>query len=107
MGTQVAGIVFWEVLIQGVLAAFLAAIFGIPLSLYFQAHGIDLSSISGGTSMLGIAFDPIWYCEVTPSAVVIPVVAMLGLVILAAIYPGIKAAVISPSTARTSVSPCL
>lgn len=93
---QVTGVVFVEVMTQAVLAVLLALAVGVPVSLYFQAHGIDLSSIADDMSFGGVAIDPIWYCELNATALVLPIVSLFLMVAVAALYPGLKAAVISP-----------
>lgn len=95
----VAQVVFFEVMSQAVLAMGLAVLVGGGISIYFQGHGIDMSSMTSGASMMGVAFDPIWYTRVTAAGVAIPAVSLLVVVLLAAIYPGAKAAVIPPAEA--------
>lgn len=93
---QVAVLIFYEAIIQSVAAGTLAVLFGVPVSLYYQDHGIDLSVISGGGTIMGVAFDPIMYCRLTASSVITPVIFLLIITALAVIYPAIKAAVIRP-----------
>jgi ABC-type lipoprotein release transport system permease subunit len=93
---QVAGVVFVEVMTQAALASAVALAIGVPLSLYFQAHGIDLSSIADDISVTGIAIDPIWYCELDAHVILGPIASLFVMVGLAALYPGLKAALIRP-----------
>ena len=60
---QVATIVFVETTVQAALAGAGALVVGLPLTLYFETHGIDLSAFLMDVSMMGVAFDPIWYTE--------------------------------------------
>lgn len=96
-------VVLLEVLTQASLAIVLAAAGGYGLSTYFETHGIDLSGLTNDASMMGIAFDPTWYTRVTPGTVLFPVLSLAVVVVLAAIYPGVKAAVIPPAEAMHHV----
>lgn len=93
---QLFGLVYAETLVQVAAALLLAAVFGIPVSLYFEAHGIDLTRVVSGVSFAGIAFDPIWRAEVTQRAVMAPLLTLVIMAFLAVLYPAIKAAVIRP-----------
>ncbi len=96
---QIVLIVFTEALAQAVIACVLALVAGLSVSYYFQSHGIDLSSISGVSAVAaigGVAIDPIWYTKVTLASVTFPVVTLVVIVVLAAIYPAGKAALIQP-----------
>ena len=93
----VARVVLAEVLTQGVLAMGLAVVGGYALSGYFEHHGIDLRGLVNDASLVGITFDPVWYTRVTSAVLWIPAVSLLAVVLLAALYPGIKAAVIAPA----------
>ena len=57
--------------------------------------GIDLGKL-GGMSVMGIAFDPKWYAVVTPNTFTGPIVMLVVMVMLAILYPAMKAARISP-----------
>ncbi len=93
---QVAQVIFAEVTAQATIASVIALLFGVPVSLYYQEHGINLSAWGGEMSFVGVAMDPIWYCKVTPSTMITPVVLLIIMSILAAVYPGFKAAFIRP-----------
>ncbi len=93
---QVALVVLVEVMTQAALAVLVAVTFGVAVSLYYQAHGIDLSAIANDMSFSGVAIDPIWYCRLNATSVVVPVVSLFVMVGLAALYPGLKAALIRP-----------
>ena len=93
---QIAGIVLVEAALQCTLAALVAVAGGVPLALYYQRHGIDLTSLLDSGSFAGVAIDPIWYTSVTPEAVLTPVIMLFVVMGFAVIYPGIKAAVLQP-----------
>lgn len=92
-------IIFTEAVVQVFAASVLAVAFGVPVSLYYETHGIDLTSLTGSSTLAGIggvAFDAIWYCHVTPFTVTAPLIIMTAFVLTAVIYPGVKAAFIRP-----------
>ncbi len=91
-----AALIFTEAMIKTTAAAGLAVAIGVPLSLYYQTHGIDLSAITGGGTITGIAFDPVWHSRLTYESVVMPVVLLFAVVGLSAVYPAVKAALIVP-----------
>lgn len=98
---QIAALIFLESGIQGAMACLLAMAGGIPLSLYFQKHGIDLTSLTSASlgTISGVAFDPVWYCSLDAHSVIVPLATLSLVSFIAAIYPGVKAAVIKPVSA--------
>jgi ABC-type lipoprotein release transport system permease subunit len=93
---QVIALIFTEAMIQTTAAVALALALGLPVSLYYQTHGIDLSRWTGTGTIMGVAFDPIWYCRVTPATVIMPIAFLFLVTALAVVYPAVKAAVIRP-----------
>ncbi len=93
---RVAGMLFFEAMIQAAAACLLTLIFGLPVVYYFQTHGIDLSSLVSSTTMVGIAMDPIWHCRITFKSIATPTIFLFLLAALAVIYPAAKAALIRP-----------
>ncbi len=93
---QIFGMIMLESQIQVALAALITVGVGVPLSLYFSVHGIDLTQFTSGFTFGGIALDPIWRALLTPQAVIMPVALLFGIATLAVIYPAIKAAIIRP-----------
>ena len=96
---QVVSLVFAEAMVQAAMACAIALATGLPLSLYFESHGIDLSRVAGASTLAtigGIAFDPVWNTRVTLESTFLPLAALAAVVFLAVIYPGVKAAVIQP-----------
>ena len=57
--------------------------------------GIDMGQL-GGMAMMGVVLDPVWRGIVDPSVFTVPLVTLLFIVGLAALYPATKAAWISP-----------
>jgi ABC-type lipoprotein release transport system permease subunit len=68
---------------------------GIPGILYLSHVGVDLGMLAG-TSILGIAMDPIWRAAINTNVFVTPVVLLTSIVLLAVLYPAGKAALLRP-----------
>ncbi len=77
------------------IAIVVALVLSVPGLAYLADHGLDLSAI-GGMSVAGIAFDPVWRGVVTPWTIVAPVLTLVFIVSVSALYPAVKAARISP-----------
>lgn len=93
---QVAVVVLIEVTGQAALAALFASMTGIPLAYYLQQRGLDLSFFMEGTSAFGVAIHPVWYALVNTRSVVFPLVTLIAIAFVAALYPGLKAAWFRP-----------
>ncbi len=96
---QVWWIVNLEALFQTLLAVVFGSALGLPATLYFAHHGLDMSAMSSGSVFSGIALDPIISPTVSFHTVLTPALFMAAMVWLAVIYPGLKAAVIQPVNA--------
>ena len=94
--TQLLALIYIESIILATLASVMGAVTGIMMSLYFYHNGIDLTTLSSGASIAGIAMDPIWRAELTWSAITLPVGFLFVMVLIAVIYPAFKAAIIKP-----------
>ena len=88
-------LVLLESAIQTALAIGVGVGLGIPGLLYLSRVGIDLGTLAG-TSILGIAMDPIWRAVINPRVFVTPVALLAFIVLLAASYPAAKAALLRP-----------
>lgn len=93
---QISALIYSEAMLQVGGACLIAIGVGLPVSLYTQRHGIDLSAWTSTGTIAGVALDPIWYCRVTVSSVVTPMIFLFAVATLAVVYPTIKAAVIAP-----------
>ncbi len=89
------GLVLLESAIQTLLAIGVGLALGIPGLLYLAHVGIDLGMLAG-TSIMGIAIDPIWRAAIHPQVFSMPILMLSGIVLLAAIYPATKAALLRP-----------
>ena len=91
--------VLWLIFVESGLQAGLAIVVGMTLALpalwYFVEFGIDVGEL-GGVQVFSATIAPIWRAAVTPAAFVFPTVNLVVLVLLAVIYPAVKAARISP-----------
>ena len=93
---QLVLLVYAETMVQVLLSSLIAVGLGLPVSHYFEKHGIDLSDVMSSTTFGGVAIDPVWYAYLTPWSVILPVVALVIIAAIAVLYPAIKAAVIQP-----------
>jgi putative ABC transport system permease protein len=89
------GLVLLESAIQTGLAIGVGVSLAIPSLLYLSRVGIDLGTLAG-TSILGIAMDPIWRAAINPRVFVTPVALLAFIVLLAVTYPATKAALLRP-----------
>ncbi|MBW1884597.1 MAG: ABC transporter permease [Deltaproteobacteria bacterium] len=89
------GLILLESVIQTVMAIGIGLALGIPGILYLSRVGIDLGMLAG-TSILGIAMDPIWRAAINPRVFMAPVALLMVIVLLAVSYPAVKAAMLRP-----------
>ena len=92
---EVLRLILLESGIQTALAMAAGTLCAIPVILYLQVTGLDLQSLAG-VSVMGIAMDPIWRAVVTVEVFTTPVVMLAIVVLLAVLYPAIKASAIRP-----------
>lgn len=92
---QVMSLIFVESCLQTGLAVVIALTLSLPALLYLVRTGIDMRGLAG-TSMLGVSFSSVWRAVVTPGTFLGPVLTLAAIVLLAVIYPAVKAARISP-----------
>lgn len=81
--------------LQAACAIAVGVLLSIPGLALLTRKGIDVGAL-GGASIAGMTMDTVWYAAVTPLTFTGPVGILLVLVFLAVLYPGIKAARISP-----------
>jgi len=89
---QLVRLIYLESLVLAVVAAVIGLLLGGGLVIYLEGHGIDMSDLAGSFSFAGIALDPIWYAQLTPLVLLLPVVFLLLMTVVAVIYPAAKAA---------------
>ena len=84
-------------LVSSGLAAISVAL-AIPANAYLVAVGIDLTAV-GNISVGGITKDSIWRSEVDLGTYTTPILTLTVIVLLAVIYPAMRAAFIRPLAA--------
>ena len=77
------------------MAVGLGVALSVPALVYLQTTGIDLGALAG-TSIMGIAMDPMWRASVNTATFTTPVVTLVSIVAVAVLYPALKAAWIQP-----------
>ena len=92
---QVPSLVFAESALQTGLALALGLALSVPTLWYLVEFGIDTGAL-GGVSVIGATFATVWQAVVSPFTFVTPSLTLIVLVLLAVIYPALKAARISP-----------
>jgi putative ABC transport system permease protein len=100
---QILQLVIYESLILNGLAALLGVVFGLPLAIYLQIYGIDLSGVTDTLQFNGLAMEPIWRSQVTFKSVWQPVIYLIVVMGLASLYPALKAARMKAATAMRTV----
>ncbi len=93
------GTVLRIILVEAALQTGIAILIGLALSVpglwYLTNIGIDTGAM-GGISLMGVAFNQIWYAIVTPYTFWGPVMALTAMVAIAVLYPALKAARLAP-----------
>jgi ABC-type lipoprotein release transport system permease subunit len=92
---QVLLVILCECGIQAGLAVAVGLALAVPGLWYLVNVGINMGRL-GGMAMMGVVLDPAWRGIVEPSVITTPLVTLLFIVALAAVYPASKAAWISP-----------
>ena len=92
---QVLSLIFAESALQTGLALAVGLAFSVPTLWYLAEFGIDTGAL-GGVSVIGTTFATVWQAAVSPFTFVTPALTLVLLVTLAAAYPALKAARISP-----------
>lgn len=92
---QIFVLVMAEATVMAVGASVVAVLLGVLISWAFR-DGIDLSSQVGDLSMSGMTVPPIIPVSLTPGSIVGPVAVLVVMVVLSALYPAYKAAVVRP-----------
>jgi len=95
---EVLRIILAESAFQTGIAILVGLALGVPGIIYLERVGLNLASL-GGIPIGGIALDPVWRAAVTGYVFVAPVLTLVFIVLLAVIYPAVKAALIQPVAA--------
>ncbi len=78
------------------IAAAAGLVLAAPSTWYLAHHGLDLSAFMGNTDMMGMQLPNVWIGVYGPAQFLGPLVAMSVIVMMAIVYPAVKAARISP-----------
>ena len=92
---KILKVIYLETAIQTAVALLVGVGLSLPMNYYMVNTGIDLSSL-GNISVMGVAWDPVWRSSVTVETYKGPTVSLLVIVILAVLYPALRAAFIKP-----------
>jgi ABC-type lipoprotein release transport system permease subunit len=99
---RIAGDVAAESLVLAVLGTLGGALLGAAGALLLERRGIDIARLAGETSFGGIATD-VWRAQFEAVTLPLPILAMWGVCVLAALYPAALAARLDPVRAMQRV----
>jgi ABC-type lipoprotein release transport system permease subunit len=92
---QVLALIFVESAMQTGLALVVGMVLALPTLWYLVEVGIDTGAL-GGVTVIGATFATVWQAAVSPATFVTPTMTLVLLVLVAVVYPALKAARISP-----------
>ncbi len=92
---RVFALILVESLLQAAVAVVAGGLIALPTTWFISTHGIDMGSV-GGIDMMGVVMRPVWKGIYTVEGLSLPVVLLLVIVVLAVLYPALKAARIQP-----------
>ena len=92
---QVLALIFVESAMQTGLALAAGMALALPTLWYLVEVGIDTGAL-GGVTVIGATFATVWQAAVSPATFVTPTMTLVLLVLVAVVYPAVKAARISP-----------
>ena len=92
---RVFGLILAESLLQGCMALVIGGAAALPAMWFLSTKGIDVGSL-GGVDMMGVAIRPVWHGIYTIETVQTPILLLFGIVVLAVLYPALKASWVQP-----------
>ena len=95
---SVMGLILIETAIQTGIALACGLLLSLPGLYYLSTTGLDIASLAS-VEIMGASFNPIWRALFAPSIFAGPILMLVVIVILAVLYPALKAAWIEPITA--------
>jgi ABC-type lipoprotein release transport system permease subunit len=96
--SRILSLIFLECGVQALIAIVIGTSLALPGMWYLQNVGIDVGNL-GGMNMMGVATRQIWYGMYDASTVRGPLIMLVVIVVMAALYPALKAALIRPVAA--------
>ncbi len=87
-----------ETFLLGLAASLAGAALGIGIDLFLAHHGIPLGGLSS-TTLAGATIPPVLHATMTPEGVLLPLVMMIVMALLAALWPAVVAARTQPVVA--------
>jgi ABC-type lipoprotein release transport system permease subunit len=93
---RVFGLIVVESSLQTGLAILLGLVLSIPGLWFLIEVGINMATLGGSATVMGLAMDPVWRAVVTNYTFSMPVLILVVIVSLAVVYPAVKAAWIRP-----------
>lgn len=99
----VIGLVLTEAGLLAVMSLLLGGGLSAPLLWYLEVHGLDLHSVIGSLSIVGVVLDPTWYGRQNFTAYLQAALGLTLTAIGAALYPAIRAARFQPVEAMRKV----
>jgi ABC-type antimicrobial peptide transport system permease subunit len=95
---KVLRLILCEAVLQTGLAAVIGAAVATPFLIYLVKVGLHMERMAG-ISIMGMAWDPVWRAQVSVETFTGPIYTLGFVVMVAVLYPGIKAALIRPVAA--------
>jgi ABC-type lipoprotein release transport system permease subunit len=95
---SVMGLILAETAIQTGIALFVGILLSLPGLLYLSTTGLNIAAMAS-ISIMGASFSPVWKALFAPSIFSEPISILLFVVIVAVLYPAMKAAWIQPIAA--------
>ena len=92
---RVFGLILVESLLQACMALVIGATMALPGMWFLSTRGIDVGGL-GGIDMMGVAIRPMWQGIYTVETVQTPIILLFFIVVLAVLYPALKASWIQP-----------
>lgn len=93
-----------EAFLLGLIGCAIGTLVGVFCGLYLERYGIDTSLLNpDGLRVSGMVFETVWYGQLTLRAVVFSCLLMLGICVVSAVYPAVRAARLDPVKAMNRV----
>jgi len=91
-----------ETFLLGILSAGVGGLIGVACTLLLARHGIDLRTF-GKLDLGGVGLEPVWHSHPSARGIATPILGMVFVTLLAALYPAVVVARLTPVKALTHV----